>query len=280
MQNNGLINREYVNTFLKNRETDMHKGDCGRLLVIAGSWGMAGAAILCGRAALRSGAGLVQISVPEELFPILQAGVPEATCLSRDIQPEDILRYDAVAVGPGLGKEDANVDIIRKVLQTTDKTVVLDADGLNLLSENPSLVRGRRAPLILTPHPGEAGRLLHMTAAEVNRDRQSAACRLAAEYDAVAVLKGSGTVVAMPEGKTYINTTGNPGMATGGSGDVLTGVIAALTGQGYSPWEAAVAGVYLHGLAGDLMAQKLGEYGLIASDLVSMVAVAIRETVN
>jgi NAD(P)H-hydrate epimerase len=276
MKNKGLITKAYVNTFIKKRRRDIHKGDCGKVLVYAGSKGMAGAAVLCARAALRTGAGLVRVSVPEELFPILQIGVPEATCITRERLFEDLMQYSAIAIGPGLGDEIQNGNLIKKILYTTDKPVVIDADGLNLLRDDLGAMKNAKAKLIITPHPGEAARLLSRKTSEINEDRLGFALELAAVTGAVTVLKGAGSVVATPEGKTYINTTGNPGMATGGSGDVLTGVIAALAGQGLDPEAAAVAGVYLHGLAGDLASEQMGEYGLIAQDIANKVAFAIK----
>lgn len=276
MKKEGLITQAYVNTFIKKRERDIHKGNCGKVLVYAGSKGMAGAAVLCARAALRAGAGLVRVSVPEELFPILQIGVPEATCITRERLFEDLMQYSAIAIGPGLGDEIQNGNLIKKILYTADKPVVLDADGLNLLRDDLGAMKNAKAKLIITPHPGEAARLLDRKTQEINEDRLGSALELAAVTGAVTVLKGAGSVVATPEGKTYINTTGNPGMATGGSGDVLTGVIAALAGQGQDPEAAATAGVYLHGLAGDLASDQTGEYGLIARDIADMVALAIK----
>ncbi|HWQ78335.1 MAG TPA: NAD(P)H-hydrate dehydratase [Anaerovoracaceae bacterium] len=276
MKNDGLITQAYVNTFIKERERDIHKGDCGKVLILAGSKGMAGAAVLCARAALRTGAGLVRVAVPEELFPILQIGVPEATCITRERVFEDLTQYSAIAIGPGLGDEVKNGALIRKILNETDKPVVIDADGLNLLRNDLEAMKKARAKLIITPHPGEAARLLDQKAAEINRDRLGSARGLASATGAVTVLKGAGSIVATPEGKTYINTTGNPGMATGGSGDVLTGVIASLAGQGLEPEAAAAAGVFLHGLAGDMASEQTGEYGLIASDIANLVALAIK----
>ncbi len=276
MKNDGLITQAYVNTFIQKRERDIHKGSCGKVLVYAGSKGMAGAAVLCARAALRTGAGLVRVSVPEELFPILQIGVPEATCITRERLFEDLMQYSAIAIGPGLGDDIGNANMIKKIIYTTDKPVVIDADGLNLLRDDLEAMKKARAKLIITPHPGEAARLLDRKNEEINRDRLESAKGLAAVTGAVTVLKGAGSVVATPAGKTYINTTGNPGMATGGSGDVLTGVIAALAGQGLDPESAAVSGVYLHGLAGDLGRDRMGEYGLIARDIADMVALAIK----
>ncbi|HVI40128.1 MAG TPA: NAD(P)H-hydrate dehydratase [Anaerovoracaceae bacterium] len=276
MKNDSLITSAYVNTFIKKRKRDIHKGDCGKVLIFAGSKGMAGAAVLCARAALRAGAGLVRVSVPEELFPILQIGVPEATCITRERLLEDLMQYSAIAIGPGLGDEAQNGILIRKILETTDKPVVIDADGLNLLRNDLAVMKNAKAKLIITPHPGEAARLLGRKTADINRDRLQSALELATITGAVTVLKGAGSVVATPEGKTYINTTGNPGMATGGSGDVLTGVIAALAGQGLDPEAATTAGVFLHGVAGDLASDRMGEYGLIASDIANMVALAIK----
>ncbi len=276
MKNDSLITEAYVNTFIKKRDRDLHKGNCGKVLILAGSKGMAGAAVLCARAALRAGAGLVRVSVPEELFPILQIGVPEATCITRERLFEDLMQYSAIAIGPGLGDDLQNGNLIKKILYTTDKPVVIDADGLNLLRDDLSAMKNARAKLIITPHPGEAARLLDRKTAEINQDRLGSAKGLAAITGAVTVLKGAGSVVATPEGKTYINTTGNPGMATGGSGDVLTGVIAALAGQGLDPEAATVAGVFLHGRAGDLASDRMGEYGLIARDIADMVALAIK----
>ena len=276
MKDYGLITQSYVNTFIKKRERDIHKGNCGKVLIFAGSKGMAGAAVLCAKAALRTGAGLVRVSVPEELFPILQVGVPEATCMTRERLFEDLMQYSAIAIGPGLGDEIKNGNLIKKIINTTDKPVVIDADGLNLLQEDPGMMRQAKAKLIITPHPGEAARLLKQKTAEINGNRLESAKGLAAVTGAVTVLKGADSVVATPEGKTYINTTGNPGMATGGSGDVLTGVIAALAGQGLEPEAAAASGVFLHGLAGDLASDRVGEYGLIASDIADMVAIAVK----
>ncbi|QOX63310.1 NAD(P)H-hydrate dehydratase [Anoxybacterium hadale] len=280
MKNNGLITKSYVNTLIKKRDRDIHKGDCGKILIYAGSKGMAGAAVLCARAALRTGAGLVRVSVPEELFPILQIGVPEATCLSRERLLEDLMQYTAIVIGPGLGVDAKDGVLIKKILRATDKPVVLDADGLNLLKGELEIMKEARAKLILTPHPGEAARLLERKAAEINEDRLRSAMELASRTGSVTVLKGAGSVVATPEGKTYINTTGNPGMATGGSGDVLSGIIAALTGQGLDSESAAVAGVYLHGLAGDLASDRMGEYGLIATDIADMSALAIKSILD
>ncbi|MDI9493908.1 MAG: NAD(P)H-hydrate dehydratase [Bacillota bacterium] len=280
MGNPGLIDEAFVNTFIKKRDKELHKGDCGKVLIIAGSEGMAGAAVLSARGALRSGAGLVRVSVPEHLFPILQVGVPEATCVSRSLPPEWLEGHQAIVIGPGLGDDSSNVPLIETVLNSNCPAVVLDADGLNLLARNDGLkelAKEASGRLIITPHPGEAARLLGCSSKEINADRVESACRLAEQIGAVTVLKGAGTLVATPNRETYINTTGNPGMATGGSGDVLSGVIGALAGQGLSCFEAAACGVYIHGAAGDIAAKALGEYGVIASDIAAMIGLAIQK---
>lgn len=280
---NGLITDEYVNTVIKRRKRNIHKGDCGKILLIAGSKGMAGAAVLCAKGALRSGAGLVKISAPEEIFPIIQTGVTEATCVSRESLNLDRLSFDAVAAGPGLGEDKENGYLIKKILKEYEKTFVLDADGLNQISINhmQENLRCASCNVIITPHIGEAARLLNMSITEAKEtDRQKLAELLVEATNAIVVLKGENTIVATTKGNSYTNTTGNPGMATGGSGDVLTGIITSLAGQGLLPEDAAKAGVYLHGLAGDMGAEHFGEYGLIAGDLPEMTALAIKRTLE
>ena len=276
----GLITLEYVNTVIKRRKRNIHKGDCGRILLIAGSLGMAGAAVLCGRGALRSGAGLVRIATLEEIFSIIQVGVPEATCVSRKSLNLDKMNYDSISAGPGLGEELEDADLIRKILQEYEGTFVLDADGLNQIAKNnmQEELKNSLCKVIITPHIGEAARLLSIDITNAKTmDRQELSTRLVEKTNAIVVLKGEGTIVATPEGNSYTNTTGNPGMATGGAGDVLTGIITSLSGQGLLPEDAAKAGVYLHGLAGDLGAQRFGEYGLIAGDIAEMTALAIKK---
>lgn len=190
-----LINEAFVNTFIRKRDKELHKGDCGKVLVIAGSKGMAGAAILSARGALRSGAGLVRVMVPEELFPILQVGVPEATCVSRSLPPERLGEYQAIVIGPGLGDDLSNVPLIHSVLKCNCPAIVIDADGLNLLARDQSLkgaVKNAGERLILTPHPGEAARLLGCSSAEINDDRAGSVYRLAEQFGSVTVLKGQG----------------------------------------------------------------------------------------
>ncbi|MDO4545830.1 MAG: NAD(P)H-hydrate dehydratase [Bacillota bacterium] len=287
MENTGLITLEYVNTVIKERPKEIHKGQCGRVLVIAGSIGMAGAAVLSARGALKSGAGLVKAAVPYELFPILQTAVPQATCtdISERLSIPELNLYGAVAVGPGLGVDEKNYTLIEDILRRYEGPVVIDADGLNTLcgfGRKTDILKERKAPVILTPHPGEADRLLESLDEETIKKsgRQKAAEVLSRKTGAVVLLKGAGTLVTLEEQGTYINTTGNPGMATGGSGDVLTGVIAAFTASGVDPLEAAMAGAFVHGMAGDIAAGRIGQWGMTAVDIEEALPAALKRIVG
>ena len=279
-----IITEKTVKNIIERRNREIHKGSCGRILIAAGSAGMAGAAVLSARGALRSGAGLVQLSVPAEIFPIVQTGVLEATCLTNSLDNMDLGRYDAAAAGPGLGDSRESVEKVRILLDSFDGPLVLDADGLNIAAREDffDLMRARGGMLIITPHMGEARRLMGKDFSE-KMTRHELAEALAQKTGAVAVLKGAGTVVAAEGQKTYTNTTGNPGMATAGSGDVLTGIVTSLCGQRHSdgrpiePLEAALAGVFIHGLAGDLGAEDKGEYGLTAGDIAEYTASAVKK---
>ena len=279
-----IITIKNVKNIIERRNREIHKGSCGRILIAAGSVGMAGSAVLAARGALRSGAGLVQLSVPQEIFPIVQTGVLEATCLTDSLDNIDLSRYNAAAAGPGLGDSRESVEKVRILLDSFDGPLVLDADGLNIAASEDffDLMRARGGRLIITPHMGEARRLMAKDFSE-KMTRRELAEALAEKTGAVTVLKGAGTVVAAGGRKTYTNTTGNPGMATAGSGDVLTGIITSLCGRRHSdgrpiePLEAALAGVYIHGLAGDLGAEEKGEYGLIDGDIAEYTALAVKK---
>ena len=261
--------------FEKPRPRDANKGDFGRVLVIAGSKGMAGAAILCAKGSLRAGAGLVTVSIPDELFPIIQNGVPEATCVSRALSPKLLASYDSIVMGPGLGVSDDTLEMVLYVLENYGGKLVLDADALNVVAGTNITFD---IDTVLTPHPGEAAKLLGVDTHSIQAKREASAAILSEKYGCVVALKGNGTIVAAtnPSLKLYINNTGNPGMATGGSGDVLAGVIAAFLGQGMDAQIAACAGVYIHGFAGDIMVKEYGESGLIAGDLPLGVARALK----
>lgn len=257
-----------MNAILEKRNKDAHKGDFGKVLLVAGSKGMCGAAILGGKAALRTGSGLVQIGVPEELFPIIQVGVPEATCVDRD-EDIDLSIYDACAIGPGLGISTESAAVLKRLIMEYKGPLVIDADGLNLISicDFYGLLKEREGDTIITPHPGEARELIG-TYYHSDMTRVDTVLALKLLTGAVSVLKGNETLV-YDGNSVYGNTTGNPGMATAGSGDVLTGIILSLLGQGLSASEAAKKGVYIHGLAGDKACEKYGEASLISSDIIA-----------
>lgn len=280
------ISKNYIKNLLKKRNPDSHKGDYGKILIIAGSKGMAGAAVLAAKGALRSGAGLVRISIDEELFPIVQTLVPCATCVGRDFTESFMNENSAVVIGPGIGKSRKAEISVAKVLETCYKPVVADADALNIIGANDVDLRKATPSMIITPHNGEAARLINVTVNEVNNNRLKTVSYLAESTETVAVLKGHNTLIGVKEKnesqtiKVYENTTGNPGMATGGSGDVLSGIIGSFLGQGLSPKDAALAGVYIHGCAGDLASKNYGEYGVTAEDIGEYVAYAIKEVRN
>jgi NAD(P)H-hydrate epimerase len=265
---------------LPSRPMDSNKGTFGRVLIVSGSRGMSGAAVLSASGALRGGAGLVRLAVPEGILTIVAAANPCYTTaplpqdehgrLSPAALPEllDLVRNNSVAaLGPGLGQSAALGDIIASILEQTTTPLVLDADALNVSVGRLGDLRKQRGPVVLTPHPGEFARLLGCDIADVQANRQELAADFARTHGVVVVLKGHGTVVTDGR-RVYVNTTGNPGMATGGTGDVLCGLIAALLGQKLETFAAAQLGVYLHGRAGDLAREQLGEASLIATDLL------------
>ncbi len=266
---------------LKPRAVDAHKGDFGKVCIIAGSIGMSGAAALAGRSALRAGAGLVRVATPKSVLPVVASIEPSFTTIplpednsgrisakAINIILEAVVQNDALAFGPGIGTSGGLRSILEILLEQDDLKLVVDADGLNNLAGIKDWPGKCKAKMILTPHPGEMKRLWSGLYRELLPDgRQQQAAQLAQQTKNVVVLKGAGTVVTDSE-KVYINKTGNPGMATAGSGDVLTGVITALLGQGLSDFDAAVLGVYVHGLAGDIAAEKLGQVGMITTDII------------
>ena len=252
------------------RRVDSHKSDYGRVLIVAGSRGYAGAAILCGRAALRGGAGLVTVACPHEVQDVVAAGDPCYMTTTLTDWCTDLPTADVAAVGPGLGRSPAVLAMIREWMDCFAGPLVLDADAL------AAVVAGRIArevPAVLTPHPGEFAALRGTSVAEVQANREASAVEYAAREGVVLLLKGAGTIVT--DGRRIaVNDTGNPGMATGGSGDVLTGLIAALLAQSLPPFEAAMLGASIHGKAGDLAAERFGEVSLIASDLIDFLPAA------
>ncbi len=266
---------------LRPRAVDAHKGDFGKVCIVAGSTGMSGAAALAGRAALRAGAGLVRVATPKSVLPIVASIEPSFTTIAlpednlgrisaKAINPilEVLSENDVVAFGPGVGISGALRSVLEALLEQDQLRLIIDADGLNNLAGIKDWPAGLKAKLILTPHPGEMKRLWSGLFREpLPSDRQQQATQLAQQTKTVVALKGAGTVVTDGQ-KVYINKTGNPGMATAGSGDVLTGVITALAGQGLSDFDAAVLGVYIHGLAGDIAAENLGQVSLMTTDII------------
>jgi ADP-dependent NAD(P)H-hydrate dehydratase / NAD(P)H-hydrate epimerase len=275
---------------LQNRSADTHKGTYGHVLIVAGSPGKTGAGALASLAALRTGAGLVSFALPHALNAAMEAKLTEVMTIPLPESEPGVLGGEAVKrlmewlegksaliLGPGLGTHPETMRCVHEVLRQVRIPTVLDADGLNALAADPDGIGDIQAPLVLTPHPGELARLCRTTTAAIQADRLAAAQETARAYDAVVVLKGAHTVIAEPEGTLYINLTGNPGMATAGSGDVLSGMIGALLGQGYTPSMAVRIAVCTHGLAGDLAATALGERSLLAGDLVETLPRAFQD---
>jgi len=271
------LNHEEVLRILPDREKTAHKGDFGKILLLCGSRGYTGAAYLAAMGALRCGAGLVFLGVPGSIYQVEAVKLNEAVVfplpdeggkLSEEAVSEILQRLpqmDAVLIGPGLGQSEGVFQVVKMVLEKAACPVVLDADGINVLTVHKDILRGRTTPTILTPHAGEFARL----GGSIGDGRQTAAEKMAAELGCIVLLKGHNTVIT-DGNTTYINPTGNPGMAVGGSGDVLSGIITALLGQGVRPLEAAACGAWLHGAAGDLCAREIGQYGMLPTDMVTV----------
>jgi NAD(P)H-hydrate epimerase len=268
---------EEIKSWLPHRRRHAHKGDFGHALIMAGSYGKAGAAILASRSCLRSGAGLVTTNIPSNCCNPVQSAVPEAMVIpgtDPDIitQVPDLSPFDAIAAGPGIGTDAKTTKCIEQLLKKTKNNLVLDADALNIISINKKMQKLIPEGTIITPHPGEFDRLAGKS--ETGYERHLKAIAWAKKHKLVVVLKGAYTQIALPDGTSYFNNTGNNGMATAGSGDVLTGIIVALLAQGLTPEKAAIAGVYLHGLAGDFAQKNTGSDSLISGDLIQFLPLA------
>lgn len=279
--------RLLFNKAVFNRPDDSNKGTLGSLLCICGSYGMAGAAIMAGKAALRCGIGLLKIAVPKSIYPVCATNILESvyypleetsngviSSKNTDFLLEMCEKSSAVLIGCGLSVCDDTKNLVQSVITNCEKPLVIDADALNCICNKPEILKNLKAPAIITPHPGEMARLLHSTPKTVNSNRENTAIDFAKKFGVVTVLKGAGTIIASPDGEVYINHTGNSGMATGGIGDVLSGIIGSLLAQGASPINAAAAGVFLHGTIGDLAAEKLGKISMLPTDMIDMIPTA------
>jgi NAD(P)H-hydrate epimerase len=284
-----LLTREVLSNWLPRRPPNAFKNRVGQILVIAGSRGFGGAARLTAVSALRAGAGLVVLAAPASLLPSLEAATLEVIKLplpeenggisaAAIEQLQSHLQWaEVIALGPGLGTLDGAQHVVKHVLAEFSGTIVLDADALNLLTGQPEIIRHAAGKIILTPHPGELSRLTGANKAAIAVNPVTVARQTAEELGQVLVLKGAPTVVASPTGEVFINSTGNAGMATAGSGDVLTGIIAGLAGQALDPLRAALLGVYVHGLAGDLARGRLGEWSMLAGDIMEHLHEAMQD---
>lgn len=264
----------------KKRRHNSHKGNFGTGLMLCGSYGMSGAAVLAAKAALRSGIGIIKAVLCENIYYPFTVSVPEAVCVPVKPNNKGTLCPDslnlprllsgcsAALIGPGMGNNEDTARLVKELIENSEIPLVIDADGINALSDSIDIIKKSKAPVILTPHPGEMARLCSLTVSEVEENRVEIAKDFAVKHGCVLVLKGADTIVATPSGEIYFNLTGNPGMSTGGSGDALAGITLSLLAQGFSAQESAKAAVYLHGEAGDKAAAKLGECAMLPSDLI------------
>ena len=276
-----LLTFEKCRGLIKKRAADSHKGTYGHLLVLAGSPGKSGAAVLSAEAALRAGSGLVTLGVPDSIFPAVEEKTTEVMSVSlKDSKDgtfhpdahEGVLRElegkkTALAVGPGISTSKGTGKFLEKVITRCEVPVVLDADALNIISKDPGMLRKTKIPAVITPHPGEMARLCGTRTKQVQDDRVGISTRFSEKYGCYVVLKGARTVVSTPDGEVFINPTGNSAMATAGTGDVLTGIIGGLAAQGYDPLQSCLLGVFLHGHAADLLLEETGTAGFTASEI-------------
>lgn len=278
-----------IKGIFEKRKADTHKGDYGHVLLVAGSIGLTGSAYLACEAAVLTGSGLVTCAVPKSLNGILASKLAEAMTLPVEDNGNgycpvsafaDIMKFsektDAAAIGPGLSQQPETKELVKKLISALETPIVLDADGINAVCDDPHILKRAKREIVITPHAGEMARLLHKETDHIQGNRKNIAESVAKKYNVVVVLKGSDTVIASPKGEVVINKTGNPGMASGGVGDVLTGMIASLLGQGFGAFDAAKYGAYLHGLAGDIAAEEKGEASLRARDILDNIHKAIK----
>lgn len=266
------------------RPDDAHKGTLGSLLCICGSYGMAGAAMMAGKSALRCGVGLLKLAIVKSIYPICATNILESVFLPLEEKNGKISKSNipflleqcnnssAVLIGCGLAVCEDTKEVVFSIIENCEKPLIIDADALNCISENIEILKKAKSKIIITPHPAEMGRLINLSAKEVNLNREKIAVDFSKEYNLVTVLKGANTVIANEKGDYYINPTGNSGMATGGSGDVLAGIISSMVAQGGDTFGCAVSGVYIHGLAGDITAKKLGKISMLPTDVIENIS--------
>lgn len=278
------IDKNLVKSTIKKHPVDSDKTTVGAMLSICGSYGMAGAAIMSSKAALRSGIGLLKIATVKSVYPIVASAVPEAVFYPiddnfiSDFDFEKKSRYcSAVLAGPGLSVNNATRELVENTILKSEIPLILDADALNIVSGNASILTRAKAPVVLTPHDREFSRLLGCYPDMLKGRREELALKFSERYGVIVVLKGHKTVVASPDGElVYNEKLGNAGMATGGSGDVLSGMIASFTAQGFEPFKSAASAVYLHALAGDIAKEKLGEFSLLPTDIIECIPKAFK----
>jgi NAD(P)H-hydrate epimerase len=283
-----MIEKERIVSYFKKRDNNTHKGTYGHLFILAGSLGKTGAAVMAGKAALEMGAGLVTVGTPKSCLPIVARSMMELMTEPLEETPESTLSEkaldkikkllkgkDAVLIGPGISTNKQTRNLIRSLLPLIKVPALLDADALNCVASDPEVLKSLSFPVVITPHPGEFARMIKTSVKEVVEKKLELAPEFAKKYGVYVVLKGYRTIIATPDKKIFINPTGNPGMATGGSGDVLSGMMTSLIMQGGDFLNAVLASVYVHGLSGDMAVKKLGEKSLIAGDLIDFLPGAV-----
>ncbi len=284
------IEKKEIAALFTPRKFSSHKGSYGHLLVIAGSTGKTGALALCANAAMRCGAGLVSLGIAKSLNKIIEPMVIEPMTIPLTEKVKGYLSENcfdkiqillkdkqALALGPGIGTAKGTIKLVHKLVAKSKVPLILDADALNCIAQNTEILKTKKVAAILTPHPGEMAKLCNITTAEIQNNRRKTASNFAKKYNCIMILKGAQTIVSFPDGQSRICPTGNPGMASGGMGDVLTGMIAGFCAQGFSSENASLAGVFIHGLCGDILAEDFGEFGFLASDMVKIIPKAIHK---
>lgn len=279
-----LMEKEEIAACFTPRNFQCHKGSFGHLLVIAGSIGKTGAAALCANAAMRCGTGLITLGVARSLNKIIEPLVIEPMTHPLPEKEKGFLSDNcfeeiqtllkgkqALAIGPGLGIRKSTKKLVYKLIEKSKVPLIIDADAINCIAQNPEILQRKKTAAILTPHPGEMARLCNMTTSEIQADRIGTASQFAKTHDVILVLKGAQTIVSLPDGRSFICPTGNPGMASGGMGDILTGMIAGFCAQGFSPEKASLAGVFIHGLCADILTENIGAFGFVATDMIPMI---------